>query len=223
MSGGHNHPYEHRADVYHPNEGWKEFPALPEGRSRFCQVTVDDKIYSIGGKINTIWGNSPPYTVWVNSPPYNESWTDLGYKMNGFHARHSCAVWGGRIYVIGGLYGSFSDYDELVRKTGTGRSFHLEKSRTVEIFDPSNPGDWLFGPELPEPVQYGHAFVYNDVLYATTYYEDEDDERFIRFYSLGHGDQQWKLAATLPTKDYESQRHVFPAPVLKANQLHCKN
>lgn len=139
---------------FDPAKGeWSDLPPLPEPRSSFDAVLVDDTIYVIGGwkmagEADTVWHS----TAWsMNLADPSPTWQALPEPP--FQRRAlSVATVDGQVYAIGGM-----------RAAGG-------PTTQVDIYNPATR-TWTTGPSLPgEPMAgFGTAtFACGDALIATT-------------------------------------------------------
>lgn len=125
--------------------GWKIRESLNAARSHPAVVTVDEKIYAIGGGGADFKSLS---SVECYDPSEN-SWNfvkDMPTKRSGMMA----IALGGRIYVIGGGY-----------KKPDGKFCFLP---TVEIYDLES-GIWESGPDMLQPHDYPAVVLLGDEVY----------------------------------------------------------
>merc|ERR1719431_2222787 len=234
VSGGRDSRPDHRhltssTRIYEDRIGWQDFFPFPETRSHHCQVTVGESVYSIGGLyLEPVGGPEPDQRIvsQVYVSNNNQNWTVLDFSLQESRALHSCAVLNGRIYVIGGV--------SQGRKNEYGRADILQRS-SVEIFDPSNPSSWSFGPQFPVPSEWSHALVYENTIFVLVpIVVDPEDKRRVfqttRVFSLAEGEDEWRMVMDIPglweglgPRGPSILRRFFPAPVVTSNTLHCKN
>ncbi|CAM3661517.1 MULTISPECIES: Kelch repeat-containing protein [Saccharibacillus] len=112
-------------------EGWVSKANLLKVKDRMNLVTVNGKIYAIGG----MSGNTYLNTVDEYNPESNE-WITKTTIPTSFKASASSAVINGKIYIAGGY---------------TGNNI----SKTMEIYDPAK-NEWTRGADLPVTVA-GHS------------------------------------------------------------------
>ena len=108
-----------RVDVYDPRtDAWKQVSSMPTGRRIHCGVTLDGKIYVMGGvlTIYTDGADGSLSTADVFDPQSNQ-WQPLA-EMASARSALAAAAAGGKIYAIGGT----KSYDDAMA--------------TVEAFDP---------------------------------------------------------------------------------------
>ena len=126
-------------DLGNPAAGWKDAPALPEARTHFSTVVVDQKIYVIGGQNNHEKHTGQLATV-HRYDPATQVWTKLAdLPTPKSHAETSTFVDDdGRIVMAGGQVGRFGATDEVVR------------------YDPQ-ANSWMVVGKLPTPLASGYV------------------------------------------------------------------
>ena len=117
--------------------------------SLFCRctgaVSFRGKLYVFGGELQTkIKGNTSRFLsnhVFMYDPE-TDRWKTLR-TMKSARALCGCAVYGGRIFVIGGM-GAISE-------SWVKDSEPQHVLNTCEVYDPAS-NTWSWGPTLPKPV-----------------------------------------------------------------------
>ena len=108
-----------------PKETWKELSGIPEKRTSSAAVSLNEKIYVLGGLNNK---DEETGTVFVYDPKV-DSWNSGTAMPTSLH--HMDAVTDGKkIYVVGGYAGNWKPSDKLL------------------IYD-SNLDSWEFGEKMP--------------------------------------------------------------------------
>jgi len=182
--------------IYSDGEGWSEHLPLPVGHVSHCQVTVGTETFVIGGLYRGSVRKSG-YKYGLNE----NNWKLLGQLITPRYD-HMCAVYGGRIYVIGGVNNK------------------LDNTAKVEIYDPSNPSlGWSAGPTLPTPLGDGHAIVHDNVLYVLGGRTDAFKAN-TEVFKLNK-DEEWEVVPNvIVTQDWKA---TYQAPLVNKDDLHCDN
>ena len=196
------------------NDEWTDSISLPSRILLYCQVSVGNQTFVIGGilhhKAETL--NS---VLVLNKDSVTELPHNLTYPRGG----HACVEWGGLIYVIGGIQYNFDEDTQHIIVP------------TVEVYNPSTPDlGWFAGPELPHGLLGATAVVHKDNLYLVGGQRDvvrrEQSPDNTAVFKLDKDDDEWK---TLPgvTVMAGNTGRMMPftmdqhAPVVDGNTLHC--
>jgi N-acetylneuraminic acid mutarotase len=173
---------------------WTELADAPTKRAWTQSVTVEDKIYVIGGLVEA----TPVSTIEVYDPATN-TWDTTKSKMNYKRWGHSAIVVGGKIYVMGGIettlgsattsaevFDPVTDTWEEIEPMPNVRATHGscvldgkiyliggepheppggEFLSSVDVYDPQN-NTWSSAAQLPQPNIYLSASVVNGKIYA---------------------------------------------------------
>ena len=211
--------------VYYDGE-WTESVSLPDDFRGYCQVSVGNETFFIGGMM-TSSGGMTSY-VWVH---HKDIVTELPHNLTTPRTDHACVEFGGLIYVMGG-----------VQYNVETRTHHMLNS--VEVYNPATPDlGWLVGPPLPKELLGAHAVVHEDNLYVVGGRTDMIDiyslyliDKFnTAVFKLAMDDDEWKIlpgvtiqpwCGTCAAKSYSEQNPKeqpldHNAPVVDGNLLHC--
>jgi hypothetical protein len=125
--------------VYSPsNDSWQQIPSMPTPRSGAAAITVDSKIYVIGGtKLIGFAGYEFLNTNEVYDPVEN-TWSELAPIPTGVTS-YASAVVGNKIYVFGGVNAS---------NPGGGRYVTVYYTNLVQIYD-TKTNQWTNGTTMP--------------------------------------------------------------------------
>jgi len=181
--------------IYSDGEGWSEHVPLPVGHVSHCQVTVGTETFVIGG----LYRGSVRGSVYVLN---QNNWSLLDHQLITPRYDQMCAVYGGRIYVIGGVDSS------------------LDNTAKVEIYDPSKPNlGWSVGPMLPTPLGDGHAVIHDNVLYVLGGRVDAFKAN-TEVFKLTK-DEQWEVVPDVTVT--QGRKSMYQAPLVAKDHLHCNN
>lgn len=127
-----------RADLlsFAPADGWRTETDMPEGRQGHAMVSIDDRLYVVGGV-----GETDRTLIYDVS---RARWT-FGAPLPEGRDHIRAVVWDGRIWALGGRDG--------------------EPTRRVDIYDPLQD-EWTSGPPLPEPMSAMAVGVLRDELFV---------------------------------------------------------
>ncbi|KAM9753744.1 LOW QUALITY PROTEIN: kelch-like protein 36 [Menidia menidia] len=146
ISGGHDHqigPYRRDFLSYEPSgDGgvWAERPAMSVARGWHCMASLHH-VYAIGGSDDHADTTERFDILQVESyDPQGGQWTRVAPLLLP-NSEAGLAVWGGRIYVLGGY-------------SWESMAF----SRVTQVYDPRK-GSWSRGPDLPKRVAGASACV----------------------------------------------------------------
>ena len=102
-------------DMANPSAGWTDAPALPNARTHFSTVTLDEKIYVVGGQHGHEQHTGQLADV-HRYDPATQQWTKLAdLPTPKSHAENATFVLNGKIYMAGGQINRFEATDEVVR------------------------------------------------------------------------------------------------------------
>ncbi len=128
---------------------WKAAPPLPEPRNQFGTVSVDGKIYAMGGQFGHDRGQIDQARVDVYDPS-TQRWTRAADLPKGHsHAEGSTFVHGGTIYMMGGM-------------TRVGRTRRIDDA----IWSLSPGGTWEILGTLPRALSSPAAAIIGDRLFV---------------------------------------------------------
>jgi hypothetical protein len=134
---------------------WETLAPIPEPRGHISTVTLNNKIYAIGG----MHGHhvDAQDLTWVHAyDPASDSWTELAsLPSRRSHMESSTFVDNGRIYVLGGK--NYSDHP-FIRERGLP---------FMNVYDPATD-TWSDFPGLPKGLLGPIAGVIDGYLYVTT-------------------------------------------------------
>ena len=134
---------------------WEPLAPIPEPRGHISAVTLNDRVYAIGG----MHGHHVDARdlTWVHAyDPANDTWTELApLPGRRSHLEASTFVDNGRIYVLGGK--NYSDHP-FFRERGLPY---------MSVYDPGTD-TWTDLPGLPRGLLGAVAAVIDDYLYLTT-------------------------------------------------------
>ena len=176
-------------EIYHPDtDTWSKLPRMPNPRHHFTASVVDGIIYVIGGYVTAAQPWIPTTDVLAYDPS-DSSWTAKSPMLTG-RGEHIAAVWGGKIYIIGGNTVAFNEeydpvadswqvkalmptarnhlsaavIDSLIYVVG-GRDESLINSGAFEAYSPAS-NTWYVLPDMPTPRSGLAAAAMNGKLYA---------------------------------------------------------
>ncbi|MFC2103964.1 kelch repeat-containing protein [Bacteroidota bacterium] len=117
-------------------------------------VTLDNKIYVIGGQVQTGFLSTSSVEMYN---PATDTW-EMKASLQTSRWGLMVAVVNGKIYAIGGETGSFYDFDA---------------TDVVEIYDPV-ADEWTYATSMPTARGYGGCGVHNDTIYVFGGYGDNE-------------------------------------------------
>lgn len=128
---------------------WVDMPPLPEERAGASVSVVDGKIYVIGGAANgsESANGTKRKTTYVYDPSTNE-WSEKA-PMPTARAAVTSVVYGSKIYVIGGYYGSSS----------------TTRTKKVEIYD-TLTDTWTTGTNMSTARSWASAVLLDNKIYV---------------------------------------------------------
>jgi len=194
------------------NDEWTDSISLPYEIRSFCQVSVGNQTFVIGGFMDVGTSN---YVLVLNK----DSVTELPHNLTYPRAFHACVEWGGQIYVIGGL-----------QLDDDGNTQHIVP--TVEVYNPSTPDlGWFTGPELPHGLLGANAVVHEDTLYlvggqTSVIRLEQSPDYNTAVFKLDKDGEEWKILPGVSVMagimgrgmPFTLDQH---APVVDGNTLHC--
>jgi N-acetylneuraminic acid mutarotase len=91
-------------DLDNQGAGWQSRAPIPQGRTHFGTVVIDDQLYIMGGQLS-IDADSTYLSSAYRYNPANDSWTQLAnLPLAMSHYSPSTVVHDGKIYLLGGEY-----------------------------------------------------------------------------------------------------------------------
>jgi N-acetylneuraminic acid mutarotase len=141
---------EHWAfDLSNPGAGWVSRAALPTARTHMGAVTLNGKIYAIGGQKNQDQAESPQSAVEVYDPVADKWTTAAALPFGRSHINSATIVVSGRIFTLG------------------GETTYQNAINNVTAYDPDN-NTWTNVTPLPVSHASGVASFINNKFYYTT-------------------------------------------------------
>ena len=151
--------YASARSLYEGTGSWAAKEALPAPSSDFVAVTVNGKIYLIGG-----WDvNGASMTVVREYDPVIDDYNSSKAALPVGRTRYGAAAVGTKIYVVGGL--------EVDDPFGDADPANTQTPRTTYIYD-TVEDEWTVGPDLATGRSDLCAFAVGTKLYAVGGYTD---------------------------------------------------
>jgi N-acetylneuraminic acid mutarotase len=135
LSPGSPHRSVGTAEEYDPATNvWVERSPMPTARNHLAAAAVDDKIYTIGGRLGAVFiGTASNTDVVEQYDPASDTWSGVRARMPTARSAVASGVYGRRIYVAGG---EFQD------------SRMMAAFRAVEAYEPAT-NQWSTMPSMP--------------------------------------------------------------------------